>query len=197
MKDRNQHMETAADVLRQPYKRTVVPQEDGTFLAEMVEFPGCIAIGESYGEALESLEEVAIDWVEAALEMGQSIPQPLEASEYSGKLVVRLPKSLHKKAALAAKLENTSLNQYIVACVASGPASDNFAQKSVPSRSAVKVGVIAQSDKKYVITGHNAWTSIALEPSTSAIPPVSQSSFGSARLQNIDWLKTQRSKETH
>jgi HicB family len=49
---------------------------------------------------------------------GQTIPQPLEELDYSGKFVVRLPKSLHRRAAFAANREGVSLNQFIVSCVA-------------------------------------------------------------------------------
>lgn len=33
---------------------------------------------------------------------------------YSGKILVRLPRSLHKRLALAAEIEGVSLNQYIL-----------------------------------------------------------------------------------
>lgn len=101
-----------------PYARIVVPESDGSFTAEIVEFPGCVASGNTAAEALSNVEEVAQDWISAALEQGQEIPEPLEQSRYSGKLVVRMPKGLHKRSALAAEREGVSLNQYIVACIA-------------------------------------------------------------------------------
>jgi predicted RNase H-like HicB family nuclease len=36
------------------YGRVVVPESDGTFRAEIIEFPGCIAVGDTAGEALGS-----------------------------------------------------------------------------------------------------------------------------------------------
>jgi hypothetical protein len=42
----------------------------------------------------------------------------MEELDYSGKLVVRLPKSLHRQAALAANREGVSLNQFIVSSIA-------------------------------------------------------------------------------
>jgi predicted RNase H-like HicB family nuclease len=107
-----------AEYLRKPYGRTVVPEPDGTFRAEIMEFPGCIATGDTASEALANLEEVAASWLEATIAKGQRVPDPIENMPFSGKLVVRMPKSLHRKAAHLAAREGVSLNQYIVASVA-------------------------------------------------------------------------------
>jgi predicted RNase H-like HicB family nuclease len=110
--------QTAADILRKPYGRVVMPESDGSFRAEIIEFPGCLAVGDTASEALASLEEVAADWLEVALERGQPIPEPIENAGFSGKLVVRMPKSLHKKAAHLAAREGVSLNQFILSSLA-------------------------------------------------------------------------------
>ena len=64
------------------------------------------------------MEDTAWDWLELVIARGQRIPEPVEAAGYSGKLVVRLPKSLHKKAAYQAARDGVSLNQFIVASIA-------------------------------------------------------------------------------
>ena len=107
-----------AEYLKKPYGRFVVPESDGTFRAEIIEFPGCIAVGETAAEALANLEDVAASWLEATLARGQRIPEPIENVEFSGKLVVRLPKTLHKKAAHIAARDRISLNQFIVSSIA-------------------------------------------------------------------------------
>ena len=109
---------SAAAYLGKPYGRVVTPESDGSFHAEILEFPGCIAIGDEPAEALANLEEVAASWLEATIEKGQDVPEPQDASGFSGKLVLRLPKSLHRKAARQAARDNVSLNQFIVASVA-------------------------------------------------------------------------------
>jgi antitoxin HicB len=108
----------AAEFLKKPYSRVVVPEEDGTFRGEILEFPGCIATGETASETLARLEDVAESWLESMLARGQPVPEPLEANDYSGKLVLRLPRSTHQRAALAARLDNISLNSFIQNCVA-------------------------------------------------------------------------------
>ena len=107
-----------AEYLKRPYGRVVVPESDGTFRAEIVEFPGCIAVGDTAAEALANLESVAESWLQATIAKGLRVPEPIENTEFSGKLVVRLPKTLHKKAAHAAARDGVSLNQFIVSCVA-------------------------------------------------------------------------------
>ena len=105
------------DYLKAPYGRVVFPEADGTFRAEIVEFPGCIATGDTAVDALHSLERVAEGWLESTLARGQAVPSPSGNVEYSGKLVLRLPKSTHQTAARIAALEGVSLNQFIVSCV--------------------------------------------------------------------------------
>lgn len=109
----------ATEILKKPYARQVVPEQDGSFRAEILEFPGCIALGDTQADALRLLEEVASDWIDAALENGQAIPEPIETNAgFSGKLVLRLPKGLHRKAVYMANREGVSLNQFIVTALA-------------------------------------------------------------------------------
>lgn len=108
-----------ADFRTKPYMRVLVPEDDGSYRAEIYEFPGCIAVGDTVAEALSSLEEVAQSWIKSEQARGNRIPEPLEDNEYSGKLVLRMPRSLHRRAAIAAEYEKVSMNQLIVTAVAS------------------------------------------------------------------------------
>lgn len=107
-----------ADILKMPCFRQVIPQPDGIVKAEILEFPGCFAIGDTAPAALIELENIAVDWIKAALAQGQSIPEPTESASYSGKFVTRMSKTLHKKAAQFALRDGVSLNQFVVNCVA-------------------------------------------------------------------------------
>jgi antitoxin HicB len=106
------------EYLKKPYGRLLVPEEEGGYRAEILEFPGCFAEGETAGEAAANLEDAVRSWIEATLANGQIVPEPMEELDYSGKLVVRLPKSLHRHAALAANRQGVSLNQFIVSSIA-------------------------------------------------------------------------------
>jgi predicted RNase H-like HicB family nuclease len=110
---------TPRDYLRLPYARVLTPDDEtGSYTAEILEFPGCIAQGDSPEEAYECLESAAAGWIEAALEMGQEIPEPSDPHSYSGRVALRLPRSVHRRAAQLAEREGTSLNQFLVSAVA-------------------------------------------------------------------------------
>jgi predicted HicB family RNase H-like nuclease len=110
-------MVSPVDYLKLPYTRMITPESDGSFRAEVLEFPGCVALASESIEALKKLEVVAADWIEAVEARGQLIPEPLASARYSGKLQIHMPKSLHRKAALLAEREGVSLNLFIIACV--------------------------------------------------------------------------------
>ncbi|MHB9150855.1 MAG: type II toxin-antitoxin system HicB family antitoxin [Thermoleophilia bacterium] len=45
-------------------------EEDGAFVAEVPELPGCMADGATYEEALAGVNLVAQEWIETAVELG-------------------------------------------------------------------------------------------------------------------------------
>lgn len=51
-------------------------EEDGTFVAEAPELPGCSADGPTRQEALANAETVIQEWIETARELGRPIPGP-------------------------------------------------------------------------------------------------------------------------
>lgn len=99
----------------QPYKVEIVKNADKTFFASIKELPGCMTEGDTIEEVYEMVEDAKMAWISVALEDGRKIPMPEETEQknYSGKLVLRLPKILHKRLALSAEENETSLNSYI------------------------------------------------------------------------------------
>lgn len=104
--------------LKAPYSRILIPNDDGIFSAEILEFPGCFAEGKTPEEAYCKLEEAAKSWIEASLEQGLDIPGPAMNHGYSGKIALRLPRSLHRQAARMAERDGISLNQFLVTAIA-------------------------------------------------------------------------------
>jgi predicted RNase H-like HicB family nuclease len=51
-------------------------EEDGSFIAEVPELPGCMADGNSYQEALANAEIIINEWIETARELGRNVPKP-------------------------------------------------------------------------------------------------------------------------
>ena len=50
--------------------------DDGGFIAEVPELPGCAADGPTRQEALANAEIVIQEWIETARELGRPIPEP-------------------------------------------------------------------------------------------------------------------------
>ncbi len=117
--------------LAQPYARILIPEATGGFSAELLEFPGCFAEGETANEAFASLEKAASSWIEVALSQGQEIPPPSASCGYSGKLVLRLPRELHRLASQKANRDGVSLNQCLVTAIAAWVGADNLYQRLV------------------------------------------------------------------
>ena len=100
--------------LELPYRIVLYPSSEGGFGVEIPELPGCLSQGETVDEAYDMIEDAKKAWLEFALEDGIEIPEPAKSvEEYSGKLNIRIPRTLHKLLAETAKQEKVSLNQYI------------------------------------------------------------------------------------
>ena len=64
------------EILKRPYHWIVIPDEDGSFFATIGEFPGCLTDAMSPTEAIVQLREVALCWLAAVIEQGQTVPEP-------------------------------------------------------------------------------------------------------------------------
>jgi len=111
-------MKKIDEMLKKPYARVITPAPEGGYTAEVVEFPGCVTQGETVEEAYANLEDAAREWLEAVIQAQQVVPEPLAAEDFSGKVVLRLPKSLHGKASRYAQREEVSLNTFLLTAVA-------------------------------------------------------------------------------
>ncbi|MEL6460368.1 MAG: type II toxin-antitoxin system HicB family antitoxin [Cyanobacteria bacterium J06621_15] len=100
--------------LKLQYPVTVYPDADGGYVAEIKDLPGCLTQGETIEETMTNINEARELWLETVYENGDKIPLPTTDDTYSGKLLLRMPKTLHHRLADAAEAEGVSLNQYIV-----------------------------------------------------------------------------------
>ncbi len=108
--------------LRSPLSRrypiTLYPAEEGGYVAEIEDLPGCLTQGETIEAAAAAIEDCRAAWIETALEDGQEIPLPRTDAEYSGKLLLRMPKSLHRHLASRARQDGVSLNTEVATLLA-------------------------------------------------------------------------------
>ena len=123
--------------LNKHYPFIVYPADEGGYVAEIEELPGCITEGDTVGEAVKRIEEARRAWIEIAYEDGMEIALPRTEQEYSGKFVLRLPKYLHRHLAEQATHEGVSLNQYVVALLSGGVANYQLTMKQAIDRVAL------------------------------------------------------------
>ncbi|MEA4970416.1 MAG: toxin-antitoxin system HicB family antitoxin [Candidatus Pelethousia sp.] len=103
------------EYMKLPYNYIIKPIQDESgayFHASVLELDGCQSTGKTFKEAFDGLLEAMEGWIETKLESGFSVPNPIDNNKFSGKFVVRLPKSLHARLAIEADREGVSLNQY-------------------------------------------------------------------------------------
>ncbi len=113
------------DFLKLPYSRILIPDE-GSYAAEILEFPGCFSQGETPDEAIANLEKAARSWIQVALAEGQEIPEPYLNQGYAGKIALRLPRSMHRQATRLAERDGVSLNTFLVSAIAARIGAEDF-----------------------------------------------------------------------
>ena len=96
-----------------PYTRELIKEPEGGWFIRIKELPGCMSQGETVEDAMNMIEDAMLGWLEISIEDGDEIPEPKLDEEYSGKFVVRLPRSLHRQLVETAEREGVSLNQFV------------------------------------------------------------------------------------
>ncbi|GJI98072.1 hypothetical protein RugamoR57_47900 [Duganella caerulea] len=114
-------------VLSRPYVRRLLPDEAGGYTAYIHEFPGCVAEGETADEALINLDKAAASWLAVSLAHGQPIAEPMQPFGFSGKVALRIPRSLHRDVAELAQLQGCSINQLLSVAI-----SDYIGRQGLP-----------------------------------------------------------------
>jgi antitoxin HicB len=96
-----------------PYTIELQHDPEAGWFVHVKELRGCMSEGDTAEEALAMIQEAMELWLEVSLEDGLPIPEPRPDEDYSGKFVVRVPRSLHRDLVEQADREGTSLNQTI------------------------------------------------------------------------------------
>ncbi len=101
-----------------PYTIQITREDETTWFARVLELPGCLTEGDTAEEAADMIQDALAGWLEVALEEGRSTPEPQATEAYSGRFVVRVPRTLHQQLVEVAEQEGVSLNQFINAALA-------------------------------------------------------------------------------
>lgn len=92
-------------------------EEDEGYIAIALDLPGCSAFGENAEEALRELQHAIKAWVGAAKKAGNPIPRPSAPPDQdlpSGKVLARLPRTLHAQLIERANRDGSSLNTCLI-----------------------------------------------------------------------------------
>lgn len=101
------------------FVRLVARDSEEMYEARVAELPDVAAFGDSYAEAYESALEAIEGLQEMFAAKGKSLPSPeIEETEFSGRVTLRMSKSLHAAVSRRASRDAVSLNQWIVEATA-------------------------------------------------------------------------------
>jgi antitoxin HicB len=135
-----------------PYTIELIRDKEAGWFVRVKELRGCMSQGDTAEEALVMIQDAMRAWLEVAIEDSIPIPEPLPDEEYSGKFVVRVPRSLHRQLVEQAEREDVSLNQYINVTLARAVGQQSAAPQPAPvndvSWSALKAGVLAVAESQ-------------------------------------------------
>lgn len=130
---------------------------DGDFLyvGRVAEFINITAYEDTHEEAREVLLDAIKTLKNMADEAGAPFPEPnpVLSEEYSGRPSLRLPSSLHAKAAKLAENEGVSLNTYLVTAIAlyTGESQGlNWAAKELSKNMNAAIYMVAKTATKFM-----------------------------------------------
>jgi antitoxin HicB len=108
------------ELLERPYRKVIRGDRVEGYLATAPDLPGCVTAGETEEEALANLHEAMSAWLASAIEEGGEIPEPQAEPEsrFSGRMLLRMPPSLHRQLAERGRDEGVSINQMAVTLLA-------------------------------------------------------------------------------
>jgi len=128
--------------MSEPFGYRVVVEwsdEDEAFVARVPALPGCAAHGPTAERATREALVAAHGILDSMRAHGDPLPAEDVTSGHSGQLRLRLPRSLHERLARLAALDGVSLNQELVAILATGVGARSGDSKRGPRLSRRRV----------------------------------------------------------
>jgi len=105
--------------LNYPIELIHIPESDGGGFSASVPLLGrltCVGDGSTPQEAIDDLARVKRRVLSDLLKRGENVPEPevIDDNAYSGRVLLRLPRDLHRRVAGRAEARGESTNRYIV-----------------------------------------------------------------------------------
>lgn len=114
------------------YRVEVRREEDDSWTLLVPALAGLAVAAESIEDGWRELPDVIDLWLEAAESQGLTIPDRDATTDvsYSGKFMVRMPRTLHAALARRAEIEGTSINLLCVAAITEAVARAGFVRNT-------------------------------------------------------------------
>ncbi|MCC6129580.1 MAG: toxin-antitoxin system HicB family antitoxin [Acidobacteria bacterium] len=100
-------------------RRLTADEGDG-FLVNFPDFSECFSDGETVEEAIANGRDALVAVIEALEAKGLPVPEPGGGAIYSGRFVLRVPRSTHARLVERARAEGVSLNTLVLTLVCEG-----------------------------------------------------------------------------
>ena len=121
-------------------------EQDGHYLAQIEELPGCLADGETAEEAFANLMQIAHEWIEVAKEEDRDIPKPVSIEAFF--------REFQKRAQANAEATTKQISQ-VVAAAAQKAVSKAWAELQQQQRQK-SAEVARMSTRGGILTGDKA-----------------------------------------
>lgn len=89
-------------------------EENNAYIATVAEFPRISSIEDTQQEAFTGIVDLVRFLLEEMKKEGSKAPSPLTKKAYSGEIRLRMPKEVHRRVAIEAAEQGTSINQLLL-----------------------------------------------------------------------------------
>lgn len=139
---------------------------DLLYVGRVAEFDNLSAYEETYEEAREILLDAIQTLKTMSAEQGLPFPppNPVLSEEHSGRPSLRLPKSLHARAAKLAEQENVSLNTFLVTAIATYVGQCDGIARITMEATKIRILFIKGSEVRIMPSGSNVWNTSVTSP---------------------------------
>jgi predicted HicB family RNase H-like nuclease len=141
------------------------------YVGRVAEFPNISSFEDSFEEA-RALVIDAIQTLKKIADETQTqfpAPYPIQSDEFSGRITLRLPKTLHAKISRQAAQEDVSVNQYLVTAIATYAGEADGIAKVVSEATSMLSHVVNHA-VTHAVTTVTSWASTRFLKNISTTP---------------------------
>lgn len=131
--------------------RRIIDNNDACFEARIRELPDVAEYADSFEEAYALAVDAVETTAQALAEQGRSMPVPVQdENDFSGRITLRLPRTLHRSLSFIARDEGVSLNQFLASVLSLYAGGRESGAPLTDSRVWIQAdtGIVSDKDEK-------------------------------------------------